>query len=230
MSFLTPRLFALAKLVNDEDIVADIGTDHAYLPIYLAKDRKAKKIFATDIADGPLNIAKNNIRSFGVEDKVEIIKSDGINWTLNKDVNINVCIISGMGSTTMLKILENDNKNIDSYVFCTNTNISKIREWAKVNKYFIESEQIVLDNDLLYEIIKINKFAGSKVANKKDIIFGPILRKSSDDLFLKKWMVEEENLLKLLLQVPKKGKRYKEILKYKKIVSNLLKKGIKKND
>jgi tRNA (adenine22-N1)-methyltransferase len=78
MSFLTPRLFAIAKMVDIEDVVADIGTDHAYLPIYLAKDNKAKKIYACDINEKPLEVAKHNINSFDVKDKIELILSDGI--------------------------------------------------------------------------------------------------------------------------------------------------------
>ncbi|AKU79528.1 tRNA (adenine(22)-N(1))-methyltransferase [Spiroplasma turonicum] len=230
MSFLTPRLFALAKLINDDDIVADIGTDHAYLPIYLAKDRKAKKIFATDIANGPLTVAKDNIRSFGVEDKIELLLEDGIKWTSNLNISIDVCIISGVGSNTMQNILKFDNKNIDSFIFCSTNSLTKLREWTKKQKYFIEKEMFVIDNDIFYEIIKVNKYAGTKVKNKKDILFGPILRKTNDKIFIQKLMLEEQNIMKIINKIPKTDKNFKDFVKTKRIISSILKKGIKNND
>ena len=78
MSIITPRLLAIANMIFDGEIVADIGTDHAYLPIYLVKAGKATKIYATDIAKEPLSIAKTNLMNFNVIDDVELILADGI--------------------------------------------------------------------------------------------------------------------------------------------------------
>ncbi|AUB31824.1 tRNA (adenine(22)-N(1))-methyltransferase [Spiroplasma floricola] len=224
MSFLTPRLFSLASLITEGEVVADIGTDHAYLPIYLAKDGKAKKIYATDVALGPLKVAKNNLTSFGVADKVETILADGIEWTMLNQIKLDSCIIAGMGSSSILDILKKDNENIYSYIIASNTNLEPIRKWTKEKKYFVERELIVEDNKIIYEIIKINKFAGTKIRNKRDILFGPLLIKDEKNkLFLQKWLEEEEKLFKLLQQIPKKDKKYKVTLKRKKEISKLLK-------
>ncbi|QEH62046.1 tRNA (adenine22-N1)-methyltransferase [Spiroplasma chinense] len=225
MSFLTPRLFAIANMISDREVVADIGTDHAYLSIYLAKDKRASKIFATDINEKPLAVAKNNIMSFGVADKIELLLADGIEWIREKDLKISSCIMAGMGSGTILKILEDDCKNIDCYVISSNTDVEPIRKWAKSKKYFIEREEIILDNDIIYEIIKINKFAGQKIKTKEDLIFGPILYKTKhNQYFLTKWMEEEQKLTTLLNQIPKNEKKYKEFLKRKNIITKMLKK------
>ncbi|AGR42285.1 tRNA (adenine(22)-N(1))-methyltransferase [Spiroplasma diminutum] len=224
MSFLTPRLFSLASLITEGEVVADIGTDHAYLPIYLAKDGKAKKIYATDVALKPLTVAKNNLASFGVADKVETILADGIEWTIPNNIKLDSCIIAGMGSTSILDILKKDNENIYSYIIASNTYLEPIRKWTKEKKYFVEKEIIVEDNKIIYEIIKINKFAGTKIKSKKDILFGPLLvRDEKNKLFLQKWLEEEEKLFKLLQQIPKKDKKYKETLKRKNEISKLLK-------
>ncbi|WP_339020394.1 class I SAM-dependent methyltransferase [Spiroplasma endosymbiont of Atherix ibis] len=224
MSFLTPRLFSLASLITEGEVVADIGTDHAYLSIYLAKDGKAKKIYATDVALGPLKVAKNNLTSFGVADKVETILADGIEWTILNKIKLDSCIIAGMGSASILDILKKDNENIYSYIIASNTNLEPIRKWTKDKKYFVEKELIVEDNKIIYEIIKINKFAGTKIKNKKDILFGPLLIKDKKNkVFLQKWLEEEQKLFKLLQQIPKKDKKYKVTLKRKKEISKLLK-------
>jgi tRNA (adenine22-N1)-methyltransferase len=65
----------------------------------------------------------------------------------------------------------------------------------------------------LYEVIKVNKFAGTKVKNKLDILFGPILRKEINQLFLDKWVSEEAKLRNLLIQVPEQDNKHKQIQK-----------------
>lgn len=225
MSIVTPRLLALANMVSDGEIVADIGTDHAYLSIYLAKSGRVPKIYATDVGQNPLQVAKNNILGFGVSDKVETILADGIGWIKDQDVKISSCIIAGMGSTTILEILKNDNDNIDCYVISSNTDVEPLRKWAKQKKYYIESEVLVLDNDIIYEIIKINKFAGQKIRSQFDILFGPILAKTKNNQLLEqKLYLEEQKLMSLLSKIPKKDKKYKQFMKKKKLINKMLKK------
>ncbi|QBQ07892.1 tRNA: m1A22 methyltransferase [Spiroplasma gladiatoris] len=225
MSILTPRLLAITKMISDGEVVADIGTDHGYIAIYLAKDNKAKKIYATDISEKPLSVAKNNIASFGVSEKIETILANGISWTKSKEIKISSCIIAGMGSNTILNILQDDNENIDCYVISSNTNAENIRQWVKDKKYFIENENIIKDNDIIYEIFKINKFAGHKIKSTKDIMFGPIISKQTEKkLFIEKWMYEEQKIISLLNQVPKNDKNYKKFMKRKKMITKMLKK------
>lgn len=230
MSFLTPRLFAIAKMIEMEEVVADIGTDHAYLPIYLAKDSKAQKIYACDINKGPLEVAKHNINSFGVAEKIELVQADGISWLADRDVHINECIIAGMGSTTILDILKNDSNKVDCYIIASNTALEPIRRWAKEKKYFIEQETILVDNEIIYEVIKINKFAGVKVKNNLDMIFGPILRREAGQTFIDKWVSEEQKLIELSQKIPKAEKRFKEIKKQIKVLSKFVNKELKQNE
>lgn len=129
-----------------------------------------------------------------------------------------------MGSTSILDILKKDNENIYSYIIASNTGLEEIRNWTKQKKYFVEKEIIVEDNKIIYEIIKINKYAGIKIKRKKDILFGPLLLKDKKNkLFLQKWLEEEEKLFKLLQKIPKKDKKYKKIMKRKKQISKFLK-------
>ncbi|WP_339023186.1 class I SAM-dependent methyltransferase [Spiroplasma endosymbiont of Crioceris asparagi] len=228
MGIITPRLLAIANMIKDEKCVADIGTDHGYIPIYLAKKHTVKKIYCTDVAEEPLNKARNNINSFGVQKDIEIVKSDGISWIKEYRVKVDTCIIAGMGSKTILQILKEDCELIDCYVICCNTNNTPIRQWAKEHKYFIESEVIVKDNDIIYEVIKINKHAGKKIKNLKDLYFGPILRKTKNNkIYFEKWLLEEQRQNKLLSKIPVKTKKYKDTLKYNKKIKKMINKVIK---
>ncbi len=217
-------------MVSDgENIIADIGSDHAYLAIYLAKSAKVKKIFATELNDGPYEITKTNIRNFGVAHIVEAIKADGLKWIEDKKISISSVIIAGMGTTTILKILENDSKFIDCFILSPNTDAFKIRKWVKNKKYFIEDEKLILDNEIIYELIKVNKYAGKKIKNYKDLFFGPILRKTSKDnrLFTQKWILEEEKYTKLLTTIPNDNLNFKKYTKLKKIIGKYINKELK---
>ena len=76
---LTPRLQTVADMINDRGTVADIGTDHAYLPIYLISENKCRRCFAADIAVCPLNRAKEYITKYlGKTDRIETVLSDGL--------------------------------------------------------------------------------------------------------------------------------------------------------
>jgi tRNA (adenine22-N1)-methyltransferase len=127
-------------------------------------------------------------------------------------------------------IFKNDSDQIDCYILASQTSFDPIREWVKKNKYFIEQETIVLDNEILYEVIKVNKFAGTKVKNKLDILFGPILRKEINQLFLDKWVSEEAKLRNLLIQVPEQDSKHKQIQKKLKLLGKFINKELKQNE
>lgn len=100
---LTPRLLAAAELVRDNRVVVDVGTDHAYLPIYLVQKGICKRAIATDINEGPIERANENIRRAGLEDAIIALLTDGLNGTdeyMPQDV-----VICGMGGELICKIL-----------------------------------------------------------------------------------------------------------------------------
>ena len=76
---LSKRLSTVASFVRNGVIVADVGTDHAYLPIYLVQSKKAMKAIATDINEGPLSRARENILQNGLENEILTYISDGLN-------------------------------------------------------------------------------------------------------------------------------------------------------
>ena len=75
---LDKRLIACASFVTKNSIAADIGTDHAYLPVYLIKNGISRFVYACDIKDGPLKAAYLTVEQSGYEDKISVIKSDGL--------------------------------------------------------------------------------------------------------------------------------------------------------
>ncbi|WP_425380437.1 tRNA (adenine(22)-N(1))-methyltransferase [Spiroplasma endosymbiont of Stenodema calcarata] len=220
MDKLSERLLLIAKQVNDKDVICDIGTDHAMIPIYLAKGNLITKAYACDIAEKPLEQAKKKIAKYQVGDIITPILADGLQGLTN--IKIDSCIISGLGSTSIFKILEQDCDLIDRYILCPNDDSFLLREWVKQQKYFIEKELLIEENEIIYEIIVINKVAGQKVKNRKDILFGPLLRKERSKLFQEKWLLKNDYYQTLLNRIPIKTKRYQEIKTKLKIINKVL--------
>lgn len=109
---LSDRLLLVADWVKPKSVVADIGTDHAYLPIYLSLQGVCSKAIALDVRKKPLERAKENIYQFNVFDRVEIRLSDGMDKLLPMEAD--VVTICGMGGKLMMDILERGRKKVDS--------------------------------------------------------------------------------------------------------------------
>ena len=102
---ITPRLKTVIDNVKHKKI-ADIGTDHAYIPIFLAEKNLADRVIATDINEGPLNIARDNIKRKGLENKIETRLGGGL--SVIRAGESDDIIIAGMGGILISEIIEND--------------------------------------------------------------------------------------------------------------------------
>ena len=101
---ISKRLRTVASFVTEGNSIADIGTDHAYVPIFLAKEGKITKALAMDIKKGPLERAKTHIQKQGLSDMIEVRLSDGLSAFQKGEAE--TIIISGMGGALIQKILE----------------------------------------------------------------------------------------------------------------------------
>ncbi len=151
---LTPRLSAIADLVPRGSFIADIGTDHAFLPIYLIQNSTASRAIAADIVEGPLNIARKNIKAHGLEDKIEVIQSDGLD-----KVSIftpETVIIAGMGGETIRDILKASSFAKESsplFLLQPMTHTELLREYLIQNGFSILEEKVIREEHRYYIII-----------------------------------------------------------------------------
>ena len=165
------RLEAVASLVENANILIDVGSDHALLPIYLIEKGLSKIVYAIDNKTKPLLNAKKNIMEYGYNDFIFPVLSDGL-----KTLEINTydyITIAGMGGETMIDILSFDKLNKDAVL---------ILEPQK-NTDLIVDELFIKDNDHYYPIIKaIHR--GMKIEySKLELSFGPIILKSKTAVF-----------------------------------------------
>jgi tRNA (adenine22-N1)-methyltransferase len=189
---LSKRLQAVASFIKPTDKVIDIGCDHGYLGIYLAKEKLCQKVLLTDNKETALKNAQVNIKKYQVN--VATILSDGL--TAIPYQNYNTITISGMGTSTILKILRPLNKenNINKLIVQSNNDLALLRKEINKLGYYLKDETTIKDKNIWYIICSFYK--GRRNIDYSTILFG--LKKSDKLLYYQSLFNEYINLLKLI--------------------------------
>lgn len=161
---LSPRLGRCAELVSHGGIALDIGTDHAYLACFLVESGASLHVYASDIADGPLAKARQTVTAHGLNDKVTVVKSDGLkNLPENALSAATDVIIAGMGGELIAEMLS-CGKGLPrgvNLVLQPNTRAQVLRSFLYSSGYEILSESAVRDGRFIYTVINA-RFCGEK--------------------------------------------------------------------
>ena len=151
---LSPRLKACCAFLVPGERVADVGTDHGYLGIWLLTQVIAPSVIASDIGQGPLAAARANAERFGCTDKMEFYLSDGVE---NIPRDFDTLVIAGMGAHTMVHILGNapwlQNRRYRLVLQCQNK-AHLLRAFLSQNGWHIPKERIVRDGRFLYSVLE----------------------------------------------------------------------------
>lgn len=180
------RLKQIASLVDDQARIADIGTDHAYLPIELVKDAKISFAIASDIAQGPLNNAKKDILAAGLVNQIETRLGSGL-LTIHPEDKIDTVVMAGMGGTLMVNLLNASPTQYPTLILEPNVGEANVRLWLMNNNYRILAEKIIETAGHIYEIIKAVKSTTAVPLTEIEINFGPVLMQNKNKIFYKKW-------------------------------------------
>ncbi len=175
MVSIDKRLEICAEMVTGKGTVCDVGTDHAYLPVYLIENNICDKAIASDINDGPLKYARQTLEKYDCIDNITLKKSDGLK---NIDLSeVSDIVIAGMGGETIAEILENDKqqKNGINFIFQPMTRAAFLRKWLYKNGYEIICEKAVIQERFVYTVInavytgiKINIGLTAEITGKID--------------------------------------------------------------
>lgn len=154
------RLKTCADMVNGNGIVCDVGTDHAYLSVYLIQAEICSKVIASDVVDGPLYSAEQTIKRYNLQDKISIVKSDGLK---NIDLHgVSDVIIAGLGGETILSIIKNEPllRKLDiSLVLQPMTKAPLLRKELYADGFEIVNEVATKVGEKFYNIMKV-KYTG----------------------------------------------------------------------
>ncbi|MBP3461964.1 MAG: SAM-dependent methyltransferase [Tyzzerella sp.] len=153
---LSKRLQAVANLVSVGLTVADVGTDHGYIPIYLLETEKCTKAFAMDVNRGPLLRAKEHISEHGLEKLIETRLSDGVK--LLQVGECNAVVIAGMGGALTIKIMEEGKevfKSLAEFVLQPQSEVCKVREYLFEQGYCVVAEDMVQEDGKFYPMMRV---------------------------------------------------------------------------
>lgn len=199
---LSKRLKRIAEHVDKCESVADIGTDHGYIPIYLVKEGICKKAIASDINKGPIEKAKVNVAFEGVSDKVKCLLGPGLNPL--KVGEVNGVILAGMGGNLTRDILLADMDKVKKYDFIIlqpAQNPEVLREFLYKNDYEIIDEDLIKDEGRFYELFKVKYNENSEKLVFEDELkyeVSPLLREKGHPLF-KEFIEEKINRCETIL-------------------------------
>lgn len=208
---LNSRLMAIANFVEKKRSIIDVGCDHALLSIYLVQNLEPKKVIASDIKEGPLVHARENIHKYQAINSIKVKLGAGIE-TIEEDID--TIIISGMGGLNMIGILKyypEKYRNVDTIILSPNSDTDKVRREICKLGFYIEKESLVKDNNIIYPIILFRK--GKQKYHYQDYLFGPYLIRNKDSLLIEHLLKEKEKKEKLLKALPKKYYRKRWELK-----------------
>lgn len=186
---LSARLACVASLVPAGARVADIGSDHAYLPAALVLDGKIDFAIAGEVVKGPYENAVHEIKDHQLEGKVIPRLADGLAAIEPAD-KVDTITIAGMGGSLIASILEKGKSKltgIKRLVLQPNVGESQLREWLMNNRYQIMTEKIIEEDNHIYEIIVAEPSVVPFKYSKYELDFGPFLLENKGPIFKKKW-------------------------------------------
>ncbi|MBE6069478.1 MAG: SAM-dependent methyltransferase [Clostridium lundense] len=218
---LSLRLRTICSMIDSCKTIADIGTDHGYIPIYLMKNKICEFAIACDINKGPLEKAEENIKLENLEGNISLRLGSGFDVITPGEAN--VAIIAGMGGHLIKDLIESGMevfKSLDYLILQPVQNPDVLRKYIYDSGFEVVKEELCIDEKIFYEIIKIRYANGNKNIRK---VQNDIFYEVSYDLIKQK-----HPLVNNFIQY--KINRYSNILRYiqeDSSLANLRKKEVK---
>ena len=180
---LSGRMRAVAGLVRVCGVLADVGTDHGYVPIALVAERKVRCAIAMDIKEGPLSRARKNIADSRMEDRIKTRLSDGVSALAAGEADS--ILIAGMGGRLVVHILASGAavcRSAEELILQPQSDLRRVREYLRQNGYRIAEEDMVWEDGKYYPMLralpgeaKTQKDPADPVITAACDIYGPLL-------------------------------------------------------
>jgi tRNA (adenine22-N1)-methyltransferase len=203
---LSKRLERVSHYVMQDSVLADIGSDHAYLPCYLGLKNIIKKGIAGEITEGPFLSAKEQVVLDGLTDVIEVRKGDGL--SVLKENEAEVVTICGMGGSLITSILEKGKDklgNAKRLILQPNVGAKNVRKWLLKENWVLTAEEIIKEDGKIYEVLVADR-SGEQPYTKNiesELLLGPFLVKNQNDAFKEKWTGEVKQWNAILAQMEK---------------------------
>lgn len=208
---LSDRLAALAEWVPAGARFADIGTDHALLPVFLAATGKVASAVAGDVHRGPVETARRQVSAAGLADVVSVRQGDGL--TVLEPGEADTVCIAGMGGSLIVRLLDAAGSRLDSVgtlILSPHVAEDQVRRWLVQHAYVLEGERLVEEDGETYTLLKAVRKDEAEAAKRNAELYderllgpgcpeipqaliydmGPLLLRGSDEAFRRKWEAE----------------------------------------
>lgn len=202
---LSLRLQTVAKLVEPAARVADIGSDHAYLPVALVREGKIHFAVAGEVVKGPFEAAKRQVAKYGLEEQIAVRFGDGLEVIEATD-QITTVTICGMGGVLIRDILQRGLTKLtgqEKLILQPNIAERQLRQWLVAQGYTLTAEKIVREHHKTYEVIVAEKDHPQPIYSERELYFGPQLLAERDPIFIKKWQHQLKKQQQILASLEK---------------------------
>ncbi len=231
---LSKRLYHVAGMVSKGNRVADIGTDHAYVPIWLLQEGIIPHAIAMDVKKGPLDRALQHIHEYHMDSYIETRLSDGLQGLRENEAD--TVVIAGMGGPLMLRIMEEGHEiltTMKEIILQPQSELALFRRSIWNNGYSILCEDMVLEDEKFYPMMKV-RWSPENIGNKEsmreiDYQYGKYLLRDKHPVLLQFLTKEQETNNSILQQLQqctglseKRKLREEEILKKNQLITEAL--------
>lgn len=209
---LSKRLAKVGEFVPSQARLADIGSDHAYLPVRLMLAKKISYAVCGEVVKGPYESALHQVTLQGLADNITVRLADGL-FAIEPSDKIDTITICGMGGTLIKQILLEGKERItgeELLILQPNVGEATLRKYLVANEYSIIAEEILEENKKIYEIIVAKKLVQPMSLNEAQYLFGPLLMQEKSPVFIKKWQRELMQRQRVLQQLQNSAQNHDE--------------------
>lgn len=193
---------AVAALVTADGVLADVGTDHGYVPIALVQENKVRRAIAMDVNEGPLARARKNISDSHLESRIQTRLSDGVAALAAGEADS--ILIAGMGGELVLHILSEGEavcRQAKELILQPQSDIRRVRAYLRQNRYRIDDEDMVCEDGKYYPMLRALPVECNGTWERMDEetaavcdIYGPLLLKNGHPV-LRHFLVRQHRQL-----------------------------------
>ncbi len=201
---LSKRLTAVANLVTPGSRLADVGTDHGYLPIFLVKEGKVPWAVAMDVNEGPLQRAREHILKEGLQEKIRVRQSDGLRNMAPGEVDC--AVIAGMGGALTIRILSEGWPQVNGLkelILQPQSEVASVRFWVTAHGLTIAGEDLVEEDGKFYPMMRL-LMGKAETLTETQLLYGPCLLRQKHPVlvaFLQREYDRKQKILTSLKEV-----------------------------
>lgn len=204
---LDQRLKKVVSYIPQGAVLADIGSDHAFVPCYCIQQGLVERAIAGEVNVGPMEAAQGQVALVQLDEQIEVRLGSGL--TVLTPGEVTAVTIAGMGGTLIATILEEGKAHLsgeERLILQPNVDAVDVRKWLLEHGYALLSEAIVKENGKIYEILVAEKgeemiYAEDADIRKWELLFGPQLMREKAPAFIEKWQTEQQKRQFILEQM-----------------------------